>query len=225
MLNLTLPHKIVVFDTETGGLNPTDEITWNLNKNLNKAGSKINGQVVRPASPIIEIGAVILSPRDLKEVDQFHAICGPEKSESFESFTGRCTTKALEINGFDKRLDELKKAKPLSEVLQDFIAWLPREGNRVRFIPCGQNVRFDIDMINMACKRYGIDYQIQSHPLELTAYSQLYFALSDTQVVANYKLTTVSEALGISIKGAHEALTDVKMTAECIRRMFERFAN
>lgn len=224
MLNLNLPYPIVVMDTETGGLNPTDEIVWNLTRPLNKPGTKLTGTLIQPTSPIIEIGAVILNPRTLKEVGSFHAICGPEENESFESFISRCTPKALEVNGFDKRLEDLKKAMPLSKVLKNFLNWLPKEGNKIRLIPCGQNVRFDLDMFNMAFKRYDIDYQFRAQPLELTSYSQLYFALCDTEIVANYKLTTIAAALGISTKNAHSALADVRMTAECIRRIFLRFA-
>lgn len=215
---LNLPAPIVVFDTETGGLNADDEIQYPLNIER-KVGTAITGKLVKLAAPILEIGAVVISNRNLKELKAFHSLCGPEKDETFEEFLARLDPKALEVNGFGKRLEELKAAPPLSQVLRDFVAWLPKG-----FIPCGQNVKFDYEMVNYACERFGINFQFKVQPLELTSYSQLYFALPETEIVANYKLATVSEALGISTEGAHTALADVRMTAQCIRKMFDRFS-
>lgn len=214
-------YPIVVFDTETGGLLSASSIDWNLDPDKKyEVGSQITGHLKSVASPILELGAIIVNPQTLEEQSYFHAICGPEKDEPFDAFLARCSSTALKINGFNQRLDELKKAKPLSEVLRDFAKWLPR-----KFTPCGQNVRFDIDMVNAACSRYSVNFQIKSAPLELMSYSQLYFALPDTEIVANYKLATVSNALGISTENAHSALADVRMTAECMRKIFKRFSS
>jgi len=119
---------------------------------------------------------------------------------------------------------KLAEGPPIKEALERWAHWTKLGGVRYqRFIPCGQNVRFDIDMINSACRREGVDFQIRAQPLELIAFSMLYFALPDTGTVANYKLETVSECLGISTKGAHTALADVRMTAECMRTYFKKF--
>lgn len=226
-IQLNLPYPVVVFDTETGGLNPDDEVSWTLSRSNTALGSSISGKFVKHAAPILEIGAVILNPITLQQEAEFHSLCGPEKDESFEEFISKASPKALEVNGFKDRLDELKAAPPLSKALKDFINFLPKSQSfgKSKFIPCGQNVMFDIDMINMSCLRYGINFQIKSTPLELVSYSQLYFSLPDTQIVANYKLTTVAQALGISIEDAHTALADVQMTASCIRKMFQRFSS
>lgn len=224
-LKLNIPYPILAFDTETGGLNADNEISWSLEKLHAKVGESITGRVTKAAAPILEIGAIFVSPSNLEEVSTFHTLCGPEKGESIESFIGKCTKQALEINGFKDRIEELKNAPPLSEAMKNFVLWLPKKGSKVAdFIPCGQNVRFDIEMVNNTCKRFGINFEIRKPPLELISYSQLYFALPDTEIVANYKLTTVSQALGVSIENAHSALADVKMTLECMRKMFKRFS-
>lgn len=222
-LKLKLPSQVIIIDTETGGLNADDEITWSLVKSRHAVGAKITGTVTKLAAPILEIGAVLLSQIDLKELDSFHCICGPEKDENFNEFIKKCTPKALEINGFNERKEELMKAKPLSEGLKDLIHWIKEKTNG-NFIPGGQNVRYDIDMINTACQRYGINFQIKKQPIDLIPYAQLYFALRDTETVANYRLSTVAEALGIDTTNAHTALADVRMTAACLRKMFMRFA-
>lgn len=224
-LQLNLQNPIVVFDTETGGLNPDISVEWTLNRSKIKIGDTIEGKVIKHASPILEIGAVLLDPFNLKELDSFHSICGPEKDESFKLFMSKCTPDALKINGFKDRLDELKKAPPTSDVLKKFINWVPKYKNgRPKFIPAGQNVRYDIDMINHAASRFGINFQIYQHPIELISFSLLFFGLKDTEIVANNKLTTVASALGIDTTNAHSALSDVRMTAECLRKMFYRFS-
>jgi DNA polymerase III epsilon subunit-like protein len=224
-LQLNLQDPIIVFDTETGGLNPDDSVEWSLVRSKVKIGDKLTGKFSKYASPILELGAIRLNPFNLEEVDQFHSICGPEKNESFELFISKCTDDALKINGFNSRLDELKNAEPTSEVLKKFISWLPKTKNgRPKFIPSGQNARYDIDMINHACLRHGINFQIYQHPLELISFSLLFFGLKDTQIVANHRLTTVASALGVDTSNAHSALADVRMTAECLRKIFYRFS-
>lgn len=225
--NLIFPHPIVVVDTETGGLNPAIEIEWTLDKSAHRVGNTVTGKIQKLPAPILELGAIRLDPKDLKELDSFHTLCGPEVGESFDDFLQTCTAKALEVNGFKDRLDELKQAPPLSQGLRLFLKWLAKDSVEKKidkFIPCGQNVTYDIDMLNMSFARLGINYQIYDHPLELMSYSRVYFSMPDTETVANYKLTTVCKALGISTDKAHTALADVRMTAAALRRMLERFA-
>ena len=226
-LNLLLPYPVVVIDTETGGLNPSDEISWKLNKKrVLERGSKVVGKFNKFAAPILEIGAIRLDPQTLEEVSYFHSICGPEVGEDFDDFLAKCTPQALKVNGFGDRLEELRGAPPLSNVLKDLVKWLPGHGNKVsKFLPAGQNVRFDLDMINLAAERHNVDLEIRTPPLELISYSMLYFALPETEIVANYKLTTVSSALGINIDYAHTALFDTRMTAQCMRIMFKKLTN
>ena len=224
-LSLNLQDPIVVVDTETGGLNPGESVEWSLDRSNIKIGDRIAGKFIKHAAPILELGAVILNPFNLEEVAEFHAICGPEKKEPFKDFISKCTPEALNINGFESRLDELRKAPPTSQVLKNFIGWLPTtKTGRPKFIPSGQNARYDIDMINHACMRFGINFQVTHHPLELMSFSLLYFGLKDTEIVANHRLTTVASALGISTENAHTALADVRMTAECLRKMFYRLS-
>jgi DNA polymerase III epsilon subunit-like protein len=224
-LELNLQDPVVVIDTETGGLNPSEAVEWNLDRSNIQIGDKIAGKFIRHAAPILEIGAIILNPFNLEEVAEYHSLCGPEVNEPFDKFMAKCTPEALRINGFKDRTQELKKAKPTSQVLSEFINWLPKtKGGRPKFIPAGQNARYDIDMINHACMRFGVNFQITHYPLELMSFSLLFFGLKDTEIVANHRLTTVAAALGVSTEKAHTALADIRMTAECLRRIFSRFS-
>ena len=228
-LKVNFSYPIVVLDTETGGTNPDPVIDWNLNVDTSTTGQELRGKVRTPPAPILELAAIVLDPITLKETGHFHSFCGPRKGESVDGLLKRCHPKALEVNGFGsgERKEALRSAPTMKDALLDWVNWLKFGNNNLtrpsRFIPCGQHVRFDIDMINSACVREGIDFEIASQPLELITFSMLYFGLPSTGAVANYKLSVMSEALGISTEGAHTALADVRMTAQCLRLYLKRF--
>jgi DNA polymerase III epsilon subunit-like protein len=230
---INFSYPIVVFDTETGGLNGAPQIEWDLTIDTSKVGQELKGVVKTPPAPILELAAVVLNPVTLEEEDHFHTYCGPDKGESLEGLINRCDAEALAVNGFDSgdRQESLRNAPPIEQALHDWLKWLRRgtdsrrELHPNRFIPCGQNVRFDIEMLNASFHREGIPYNIQWQPLELIGYSMLYFALPHTGAVARYKLEVVAESLGISTEHAHTALADVRMTAQCLRLFINEFSN
>lgn len=221
MVYVNFGSPLIVFDTETGGLCPRDQFDLPRQHKL-IPGDKVPVRFIAPAAPILEIGACRLDPITLKELDYFHSYCGPDEGETVDQLLARCDRKALEVNGLDKKKAELASAPTCKEVLKKFIYWATDKTGK--FKPAGQNVRFDIDMVNMWCWVYGIDFEIQESPQELKCLAEVYFALPDTPVVANYKLGTVAEALGINTERAHEALYDVRMTAECLRKIYSRFS-
>lgn len=227
-------YPIVVFDTETGGLLGSAKVQWNLNADLNKPGEKITGEVIAPPAPILELGAVLLNPITLEEEASFHTYCGPDEGEDLDGLISRCDAEALRINGFDsgERKEALRTAPPMKEALENWIKWLKvstdskHQGNvPKKFIPCGQNVRFDIDMVNSACQREGIRFSLKTQPLELINFAMVYFGLPHTGSVARYRLEVVAEALGISTADAHTALADVRMTAKCLRIFLDEFTS
>lgn len=218
-LKINLPYPVLVFDTETGGLNGDYELDWNKN-DLLKVNQIVEGKILKLPAPILEIGAVTLSPNTLDEIKEFHTLCGPEVGQSFDDFISTCSQKALEVNGFGTRLEELREAPPLSVALKNFIDFMPK-----RHIAGGQNLRYDMHMIDSACKRLGVPFGFKNSPLELVTLAQIYFSLPDTPIVANYKLTTIAEALEISTKNAHSALADVRMTVNCLKVIIDRFAS
>jgi len=227
-LQTNFSQPVVVFDTETGGLNHEPEISWNLDPSIKRdKGCRIDGTITAPAAPILELASVRLSPITLEEVDYFHTYIGPNKGQSLDEYLAKCHPIALQVNGFGKgeRRKKLQNAPTSKEALTAWIKWLKFGSNRYQpFLPCGQNVRFDINMVNAACIRSGLDFQIKTnHILELISYSLVYFSFPNTGSVANYKLTTVAECLGISTSKAHTALADVQMTAECLRRFMREF--
>lgn len=228
---VNLSYPIVVFDTETGGLSGSAQVEWNLNVDLSKVGQEVIGIVRKPPAPILELAAVLLNPITLEEEDHFHTYCGPDEGESLEGLLARCDAEALAKNGFDAgdRQQALESAPPMKKALENWIKWLrvatdsKHHERPSKFIPCGQNVRFDINMLNSAFQREGIKYALRTQPIELINFAMIYFGLPHTGSVARYKLEVVAEALGISTEGAHTALADVRMTAQCLRTFLDEF--
>lgn len=227
---INFDYPLVVFDTETGGLNSYDHIDLNCTSKglpeFYKAGQEVTGRVIRSMTPILEIGAVKYDPKTFKELSTFHSYLGPEPHQEFNDYIESCDKKALQINGLINKLDLLKVARPGSEVIVNFLTWA--RGDHGSFIPAGQNVKFDIDMLSGWSNKFGIttglDYRSMGYPEDLRYYSRFYFSLPETPTVPNYKLTTIAAALGINTDNAHEALPDVRMTAECLKIIYKRLA-
>ena len=212
-------NPIIIMDSETGGLSPQPEIRWLSNKF--EKGSKVEAVVIEPASPILQISAVKLNQSTLKEEDNFDTLVGPDEGESIEEYISRCQPRALQVNGLGEKKDLLEKAPPLKEAMSRFLRWLPKPWE---YLIAGQNVQFDLNFFNAKLEELGRDERFYGQPLELLAFSRLYFSLPDTSIVANHKLETIASALGIKTEGAHDALVDCRMTAEVMRIIFKRLS-
>jgi len=219
-LRLAFNSPVVIMDSETGGLSPNPNIRWgDINTQHIKKNDQLSGVVVEPPSPILQISAVKLNQQTLVEEGYFDTLVGPNKGETVKQYLKRCNPEALEVNNIDKRQDELKNAPPLETAMKNFLQWLPKW-----YTIAGQNVQFDLNFFNAALDFLSNDYRFVSQPLELTAFTKLYFALPDTCIVANYKLENVASALGIDTSKAHDSLADCRITAEVMRRIFKRFS-
>jgi DNA polymerase III epsilon subunit-like protein len=227
---INFDHPLVVFDTETGGLQSYDQVDFNfLGSGLPEfysVGQELTGRVVKPMTPILEIGAIKYDPKTFEEISTFHSYLGKEEHQTFDEYLNSCDKKALEINKLSTKIDLLASAKPGSLVITEFIEWA--KGNHGQFIPAGQNVKFDIDMLQGWAKKFGIssalDYRTIGYPEDLRYYSRFYFSLPQTPTIPNYKLSTIASALGLNTDNAHEALPDVRMTAECLKIIYKRLA-
>lgn len=189
-LRITFDYPVIVMDSETGGLMPEPDIQWKKKKGSKKNPDRIEGIIIKQASPILQISAVKLNQQTLEEEDHFNTLVGPDEGETVEQLLGRCDRKALEVNGLGKRKKELAKAPPLHKAIQNFLYWLPN-----RYLIAGQNVQFDLNFFNAALDNLNKSDRFIGQPLELLAFSRLYFSLPDTPIVANHKLETIAAAL------------------------------
>lgn len=79
----------------------------------------------------------------------------------------------------------------------------------------GYNVRFDIDFIEDACKRLGIESSLSKTKDVLS------LARRNIEDIKNYKLETVAEYFGIEKEKQHRALEDCKLIFEIYGKLNE----
>lgn len=111
---------------------------------------------------------------------------------------------------------DLVNCRKESEVLMDFCEWMQQQEVDVVLTYNGE--AFDRPMLNVRCKTLKIPFVyfekevfpgLDCKQLVMEAKKQKLFGLDE--LGRKWKLTLVAEKLGISSKGAHDALADVDM--------------
>ena len=188
-------HKplLFVFDTETTGLpHEADKVVP-----VQIAGVMIDPN--RPGWPQIgEFQTFLQLPHDAYKSDfamKMHADKG--RDEAF-----------FYANGMPPALAYAKLAE-----------WLDGFGNKA--VPVAHNAPFDVPLIKRDAFRHGInlDKHMDYHSLDTAAMAFERYVL--TGQLAKCGLKNLTPFLGIEFdeKAAHDAMYDVKATAECLRRM------
>lgn len=190
-------RNICVFDFETGGKNPH-------------------------VCEVIQIGALILNRNNFKTMSTFESLMKPKDFDTLED-------EALEKNGITK--EELENAPEAKVVFPSFCEWI-KKFNIARDksfygapIPCGYNINgFDLILFDRYCKEYKYwdekqDRQNVMFPLNrLDVFDHMWLFLRTNSEIKRTRLTSLLEYAGVEkeeiTKGAHNALWDVKMTAE-----------
>ncbi|MBI4116709.1 3'-5' exonuclease [Candidatus Pacearchaeota archaeon] len=158
---------------------------------------------------------------------------------------------ALVIIG--KTEDELRDEEKISqqELLKNFFKWMA--GRAMRNVLC-QNPQFDISIIEIRAKKYGLKKPIQHRAFDLHSIAQaMHLKINDEFLIrpgkdtdgfeSNMNLTNILNFCGLPDKrtqivdgkivqkgNAHNALEDCKLTAECFSRllygknMFEEYS-
>lgn len=147
------------------------------------------------------------------------------------------------VSTFNKRIKTTWKIKPEAsavhgiyakdlvncpgeiEVLTEFVAWLM--GNGVEMILTYNGEAFDRPMLESRCQKLGIKTNffskeefpgIDVHTRDVSPAKKMdLFGLK--QLGRKWKLTLVSEMLGISSENAHDALADVEMTRKVFMKL------
>lgn len=163
---------------------------------------------------------------------QLAAIAVDENGAEVDSFNSKiafdpklCEPEALEMNHYTPEAWE--GAPSADQVFVSFCEFLGRHKtmemvskrtgrpyNVARL--AAFNIQFDKDRLwAMADSRF-----VPAHPLGLCILNRaMWWALETGAVLENFKLPTVAHALGIPTAGAHDALFDVRMAAEVMRRI------
>lgn len=190
-----ISRPIVFFDLETGGLEPT--------------------------SPIIQIAAVAVGFPSWEEYPFPF-----EKKIMFNEADAH--PKALEINHYDRTVWD-REAESLGMVLTAFSMWL-RNYSCIELVSkagrpykvaqlAGYNSEgFDSSRLQAAFRNNGIYYPAHYRTLDVLQLAA-WEALETGLAAPSLKLSDVCTRYGISVLGAHDALTDVRMTIELAKRI------
>lgn len=212
-------NKICVFDFETDGSDP------------------------RSCSPV-QIAAVMIDPISLEIIDgsEFNINFKPEVLESNDNY--KYETDILDFHAKVKgcQKEEILKAwyeYPKQEhSWKMFINYLDkyhsRSSKKSQFsapIAAGYNInRFDLPIIDRLSQKYGNLNKEQKTDLffprdVIDAMNLMFYWFEHNNDLKSYTLDTVRDYFGISKAGAHDALKDVKDTAEIIVRFMKLHRN
>lgn len=208
-------NKICVFDFETDGSDPLH------------------------CSPV-QIAAVIVDPINLEIIpgSEFNIYFRPETLEQNENY--EYTTDILDFHAKvkgcskDEILSEWKKYPKQDYSWNMFINYLDKyhtkASKKSQFtapIPAGYNInRFDLKIIDRLSKKYNnVNKENTSNiffPRDVVDVMNLVFYWFEHNLeLKNYTMDTLREYLGISKEGAHDAIKDVKDTAEIMIRFLK----
>lgn len=208
-------NKICVFDFETDGVNPLE------------------------CSPV-QIAAVMVDPFQLEIIEgsEFNTYFKPEVLEQSDSY--KYETDVLDFHAkvkgchADDVLSEWKKY-PRQELSWGlFINYLDkyhtRTSKKSQFsapIAAGYNIyRFDLPIINRLSKKHGNTNKEGNssifYPRDvIDAMNLIFYWFEHNNDLKSYTLDSLRDYFGIDKEGAHDALKDVKDTAEILIRFMK----
>jgi len=213
-------QKICVFDMETDGSNP---------------------DVCSP----VQIAAVIVDPLRLEIIpdSEFNVSIKPEKLEEDENHT-YADSDILEfhskVRGCSKEdiLTTWKSYTPQNQSWKLFLSYLEkyhiRSDKKSCFtapIAAGYNInRFDLRIIERLSKKYNnLNKEGRSslfYPRDvIDVMNIIFYWFESNNELKNYTLDNLRDYLGLSKDGAHDALKDVKDTAEILIRFLRLHRN
>ena len=129
--------------------------------------------------------------------------------------------RSLEVHGFSK--GDIEKFEEPRCVFNRIISLLDKYINKFnkedKFVPCGQNVQFDKNFVDMFFRKNGCKYFYSYIGSKDKDVLEIMSWLEDNELIPklkNYKLGTIAEHFKIKFK-AHDALEDIKTTYKIIK--------
>ncbi|UUV19492.1 3'-5' exonuclease [Fusobacteria bacterium ZRK30] len=162
-------------------------------------------------SAMFQISGVIEVEGEVKE--EFDIFCHPHEGADISE-------QALEVTGVSReKLDGFQSPKKAyEELIEIFSKYIDKFDREDKFIIAGQNVKFDIDVLNRFFKRNNDNYlgSFLNYKQVFDTLS-VYTALEIADVVPkleNHKLETICKIMGVELSNAHNSLADIKATKE-----------
>lgn len=142
---------------------------------------------------IIELAIIRVEPNGQEYTYQWYI--RPERLEDAEA-------KALEINKYHERKALWDEKGVSFRDIADQVADIVREG-----VFAGHNVSFDVDFLNQAYKRAGMQVRLPYHKVDTVTLAYTHLVPLGLKRLS---LDTVREFMGWSKENAHSALQDAK---------------
>jgi DNA polymerase III epsilon subunit-like protein len=152
---------------------------------------------------IVELGACLLTSPGLVEVSSFSSRARPE-SEIRED--------AQLVHGLT--LGELENASPLTRVVKEFDAWVPRE-----VLLCGHNVAFDAACLEHAYGMANLEYRFDYHILDIWSVAYVVTHVLGLGV-GGHTLDDLSALFGVQRPWPHSALADARASSAVLRAIW-----
>ena len=126
---------------------------------------------------------------------------------------------ALAVNGLSR--EALLIAPTEEQVMSALGRWLSA---RAPFLPAGVNPRFDVEFLRAAEARTGVTLGLPWRALDLAqvalvAHLRGQIALPDRNGLPGMSLDAIAQALGLQRPAVHRADQDVRLTADCLRKL------
>jgi DNA polymerase-3 subunit epsilon len=168
---------------------------------------------------IVQIAGKIIIDNDEKE--EFNLFCQPH---SFENIS----EKALETNGFT--IEKLKSFPDPTSVYAEldkmFSKYIDRYNKSDKFIPCGQNVRFDVNFLSEYWRKCGNNYFfsfVGAASLDTMQLAVMLEMKKGKKIFSSYKLEILFLTLfGSDMEKAHDALADIEATILVSRELWSQ---
>lgn len=191
---------IIVFDFETGGLDPTHHEAVSL------AGKAYNART--------------LEPYPIEQGGEFYSLMKP-------LYPDRLQDEALKVNNLTK--DELDKAPDQKIVWNQFITWVkkynPKGTQYTAPIGAGKNIRsFDmkfVEVLNLLHSKSKEKTVLFSNYRYIDLQDFLFYWFENSNDFKNEKMDTLREYFNLKGQQAHSAIGDVRDTGELIMRFLK----
>jgi DNA polymerase-3 subunit epsilon len=161
---------------------------------------------------IIQLSAILLDKKTLKEKSFFNAYARPVKWAQRNS-------ESMKINGIKK--EWLDAAPPLKTVLMQFNKQF--KASQVILSYYGGPV--DMDFMREAYKKAGIKWQFDYHYFNLWAFFYAHLAakkqLKNTKKFSGFSLEDLMKKFKIKSNARHDGLEDCRIEAEILRKILE----
>jgi DNA polymerase III epsilon subunit-like protein len=161
---------------------------------------------------IIQLSAVLLDKKTLKEKAFFNAYVKPSKwlNRDLES---------MRINGIKK--EWLDAAPPLKQVLKEFNA----KFNAKTLVLSFYGGLLDMDFLRAAYKKHNVQWQFDYHYFNLWAFFYGVLAkrkgLKNSKVFTGFSLDDLMKKFKIKSSSRHDGLEDCRIEAEVLRKIIK----